>query len=161
MLETNENFKEINTILNRYKKGEYLIQILRDIQNKYGYISEEVQKYIAVKMNIPVSKINGVVTFYSLFNTKPKGKYTIGVCMGTACYVKGAMDILTKIKDELSIKEGETTEDLLFTLSVTRCIGACGLAPLITINDDVYGRLTTNEIPEILNKYKEQKEAAN
>jgi NADH:ubiquinone oxidoreductase subunit E len=150
------SYKKIDEIIEHYKKDEYLIQILKDIQNINGFLSKDIQRYVSKKMNIPLSKVNSVVTFYSLFTMKPKGKYIISVCMGTACYVKGSNDILKKLKEILSIDEDSTTSDSLFTLKVTRCIGACGLAPVITINDDVYGRLKLEEIDKILNEYRKK-----
>lgn len=147
-------YKEIDEIIQKYNKPGELIRILQKVQDLYGYLSEDVQIYIADKLKLPVSEVNGVVTFYSLFSTKPKGKYTVGVCLGTACYVKGANDILKKIKEELKINEDETTEDGLFTLRTTRCIGACGLAPVISVGDDIHGRLSPKDIPGILDKYR-------
>ncbi|MDK2799267.1 MAG: hypothetical protein PWQ70_886 [Clostridiales bacterium] len=149
-------YKEIDAVIEKYNKPGGLIRILQKVQDMYGYLSEDVQIYIADRLKLPISEVNGVVTFYSLFSTKPKGKYTIGVCLGTACYVKGANDILKKIKDELKINEDETTEDGLFTLRATRCIGACGLAPVITVGDDVHGRINPGEVPKILSKYREK-----
>ncbi len=149
-----EKFKKLDKIINKYKSQEgMLIRILQKAQEEFGYLPIKVQSYISEKLNIPVSKINGVVSFYSLFSEEPTGKYTIGVCLGTACYVKGANEILEAIKDELQIDVGETTMDGLFTLKATRCIGACGLAPVVTINEDVYGRLNPSDIPAILYKY--------
>ncbi|EOD00118.1 complex I 24 kDa subunit family protein [Caldisalinibacter kiritimatiensis] len=149
-----ENYKKLDEIIDRYKDQEgMLIRILQKAQDVFGYLPREVQSYISERLNIPISTINGVVSFYSLFSQEPRGKYTIGVCMGTACYVKGAQEVLDAIKDELQIDVGDTTMDRLFTLKATRCIGACGLAPVITINDEVYGRLTPSDVPSILYKY--------
>ncbi len=152
------NYKEVDEIIEKYKKPENLIRILQKVQQIYGYLSEDVQIYIADKLKLPVSEVNGVVTFYSLFSMKPKGKYTIGICLGTACYVKGGNDILKKLKNELKINEDETTEDGLFTIQATRCIGACGLAPVITVGDDVHGRIKPDDIPNILEKYRKSRE---
>ncbi|MBZ4686987.1 MAG: hypothetical protein PWQ96_1256 [Clostridia bacterium] len=149
-----ENFRKLDEIIERYKNQEgMLIRILQKSQEVFGYLPVKVQAYISEQLNIPISTVNGVVTFYSLFNEEPQGKYVIGVCMGTACYVKGAPEILDAVKDELQIEEEETTMDRLFTLKSTRCIGACGLAPVMTINDEVYGRLTPADIPPILYQY--------
>lgn len=137
----------------RFEKGA-LMPILQKAQEIYGYLPVEVQKIIATEMDIPMEKIYGVVTFYSQFSLFPKGEYTISVCLGTACYVKGSGDIFEKISDILGIKAGETTADGKFTLLDCRCIGACGLAPVMTVNDDVYGRLTVNDIAGIIAKYK-------
>ena len=129
--------------------------VLHKAQEIFGCLSLDVQKYISKELDIPVSDIYGVATFYSQFTLKPKGKYKIGVCMGTACYVKGSQAILNELAKELDMKVGDTTDDGLFTLEATRCLGACGLAPIIMINDDVYGRLKPEDIKEIVAKYKE------
>ena len=120
----------------------------------YGYLPKEVQIRVAEGLNIPLSEVYGVITFYSLFTLKPRGKHTIGVCMVTACYVKGAPGVLEALQNELGIGANDTTDDGLFSLVITRCVGACGLAPVMTIGDDVYGRLTADKIPEIIAKYK-------
>ncbi len=130
-----------------------LMPVLQQAQEVYGYLPIEVQKIIAEEMNIPLEKIYGVVTFYSQFSLNPKGKYTISVCLGTACYVKGSGDIFNEISAKLGIGGGETTPDGKFTLVDCRCIGACGLAPVLTVNDDVYGRLTVDDVDGILAKY--------
>ena len=148
--------KEVDEIIEKYNEPGGLIRILQKVQQLYGYLSEDTQIYIADKLKLPVSEVNGIVTFYSLFSTKPKGKYIIGVCLGTACYVKGAADILKAFKDELKINEDETSKDGLFTIRVTRCVGACGLAPVITIGEDVHGKISASDIPEIINKYREK-----
>ncbi|GAA0743232.1 NADH-quinone oxidoreductase subunit NuoE [Clostridium oceanicum] len=144
--------KYIDSIEN--KKGT-LIQVLHKAQSIFGYLSESVQVFVAKKLEIPVSKVYGVITFYSYFTTKPKGKYSINVCMGTACFVKGAGDVLKQFEDKLGIKVGETTEDGKFTLEVLRCVGACGLAPVVTINDKVYGHFTKKDVENVLEEYKE------
>ena len=130
-----------------------LMPIMQRAQDIFGYLPEDVQKYIAKEMDIPVSDVYGVATFYAQFNLEPKGQYTISVCMGTACYVKGAGDVLERIQKRLGIEPGGTTPDGRFSLEATRCIGACGLAPVMTINEDVYGRLTPDEVDKILDKY--------
>ena len=130
-----------------------LMPIMQRAQDIFGYLPEDVQKYIAREMDIPVSDVYGVATFYAQFNLEPKGQYTISVCMGTACYVKGAGDVLERIQKRLGIEPGGTTPDGRFSLEATRCIGACGLAPVMTINEDVYGRLTPDEVDKILDKY--------
>ncbi len=135
------------------KKGSLMV-VLQHAQEIYGYLPYEVQKMIAEGMSIPMEKIYGVVTFYSQFSLQPKGKYKISVCLGTACYVKGAGDLMDKLKKALDLKEGECSPDGLFSLEACRCIGACGLAPVLTVNDDVYGRLTVDDIEGILSKYK-------
>ena len=130
-----------------------LMPILQQAQEIYGYLPIEVQEIIAKEMDIPLEKIYGVVTFYSQFSLNPKGKYTISVCLGTACYVKGSGDISNKLSEILRIKGGETTPDGKFSLVDCRCIGACGLAPVLTVNEDVYGRLTVDDVADILAKY--------
>jgi len=130
-----------------------LIPVLHEAQSIYGYLPYEVMKRIAEGLQIPVAKVYGVATFYSQFSLEKKGKYRINVCMGTACYVKGSGDILNKFRERLGIEVGECTDDGLFSLESCRCIGACGLAPVITINDEVYGRLTEKDIDAIIDKY--------
>ena len=147
--------KQINAICDRYiNERTPLMMILSDIQKEYGYIPLEVQELVSERTGISVAEIYGVVTFYSFFSLKPKGKYVIGCCLGTACYVKGSGDIYNKLMEKLGIVGGECTPDGKFSLDACRCIGACGLAPVMTINDDVYGRLTVEDIDGILEKYK-------
>lgn len=129
------------------------IPVLHKAQDIYGYLPIEVQTMIAEGLNVPLAEIYGIVTFYTQFSLNPKGEYQIGVCLGTACYVKGSGDILEEIKEILKIDVGECTPDGKFSLEATRCVGACGLAPVVTINDDVYGRLNKGEIGAILAKY--------
>lgn len=149
-----EKFLELKKVIeeNRGKKGA-LMPILHEAQRIFGAVPLEVQKIISKELNIPVSEIYGIVSFYAQFTLEPKGEYLIGVCLGTACYVKGAQKIIDRIKSELNIEVGETTPDRKFSLEATRCLGACGLAPVLMINNDVYGRLTEAEIPGILKKY--------
>ena len=130
-----------------------LIHVLHEAQEIYGYLPIEVQKVIAEGLNIPLAEVYGVVTFYAQFSLKPKGEYKISVCLGTACYVKGSGDIYNKLQELLGIEGGQCTPDGKFSLDACRCIGACGLAPVLTINDDVYGRLTAAEMADILAKY--------
>ena len=130
-----------------------VIPVLHEAQNIYGYLPIEVQKMISEGLNVPLAEIYGIVTFYAQFSLNPKGKYQIAVCLGTACYVKGAGDLLDKVKDILGIDVGECTPDGKFSIDATRCIGACGLAPVLTVNDDVYGRLTVDDVADIIKKY--------
>ena len=130
-----------------------LMPVLQQAQDIYGYLPIEVQKIISDEMEIPLEKIYGVVTFYAQFSLYPKGKYNISVCLGTACYVKGSGDIYDKLQEILQIGSGECTADGKFSLEACRCIGACGLAPVMTVNEDVYGRLTVDQISDILAKY--------
>ena len=130
-----------------------LMPVLQQAQDIYGYLPIEVQKIISDEMEIPLEKIYGVVTFYAQFSLYPKGKYNISVCLGTACYVKGSGDIYDKLQEILKISGGECTADGKFSLEACRCIGACGLAPVMTVNEDVHGRLTVDQIEDILAKY--------
>ena len=130
-----------------------VMPILQKAQEIYGYLPIEVQTMIAEKMDVPLEEIYGVSTFYSLFALTPKGKYNVSVWMGTACYVKGAADVLGKICEVLGIQPEECTQDGKFSITECRCIGACGLAPVMTVNDDVYGRVSVSEVEDILSKY--------
>jgi NADH-quinone oxidoreductase subunit E/NADP-reducing hydrogenase subunit HndA len=147
--------KKINEICDRYvDERTPLMMILSDIQKEYGYIPLEVQEIVSARTGVSVAEIYGVVTFYSFFSLQPKGKYVIGVCLGTACYVKGAQQILDKFAEIIGIKPGETSADGLFTLDALRCIGACGIAPAVTINGKVYPKLTVDAVPKIVEEYK-------
>lgn len=147
--------KKINEICDRYiNERTPLMMILSDIQKEYGYIPLEVQELVSQRTGISVAEIYGVVTFYSFFSLTPKGKYVIGVCLGTACYVKGAQQIIDKFSEIIGIKPGETSADGLFTLDALRCIGACGIAPAVTINGKVYPKLTVDAVPKIVEEYK-------
>ena len=155
--------KQITEIVNRFKDEETpLMMVLEAIQTEYGYIPLEVQELVSKLMNIPVAEIYGVVTFYSFFSLTPKGKYVIGVCLGTACYVKGSQLIMDKFSEILGIKPGETTSDGLFTLDALRCIGACGIAPAISINGKVYPKMEVNRVGALIKEYHDlaEKEAA-
>lgn len=150
-----ENFKKLQEVIDEYKeKKGALIPVLQKAQDIFGYLPLEVQKFIVKGMDVPLQRIYGIVTFYAQFSLEPKGEHTIGLCMGTACYVRGAQKVLEKVKEELGVDVGDTTKDLKFTLTATRCLGCCGLAPVMMIDDDVYGRLTPDRIPEILGKYR-------
>ena len=145
----------INGIIDRYiAEKTPLMMILSDIQKEYGYIPLEVQELVSERTGISVAEIYGVVTFYSFFSLKPKGKYVIGVCLGTACYVKGSQQVIDKFSEILNIKPGETSEDGLFTLDALRCIGACGIAPAITINGKVYPKVEVKQVPKIVEEYR-------
>lgn len=149
-----EQEEKVQQVIAKYKGTDgALIPVLHEVQEIIGYLPLEVQQVISKGIGVPVSEIYGVVTFYTQFSINPKGKYKIGVCLGTACYVKGSGDILEKIKEILGIDVGECTEDGKFSLEATRCIGACGLAPVVSINDDVYGRLVVDDIEGIIAKY--------
>jgi len=135
------------------KKGA-LIEVLHKAQNIFGYLPEEVQLFVGEKLDVPVSKVYGVISFYSYFTTEPRGEHVVNICMGTACFVRGSANVLAEFEKELGIKTGETTADGKFTIEVLRCVGACGLAPVVTINDRVYGHVTAAEVKKILAEYK-------
>jgi NADP-reducing hydrogenase subunit HndA len=148
--------QKLQEVFEKYKDTEgALIPVLHEAQEIYGYLPLEVQMMVSEGLGISLAEIYGVVTFYTQFTLKQKGKFKIQVCMGTACYVKGSSMILDKMKEKLGIHVGDCTDDGKFSLDATRCIGACGLAPVMMINDDVYGRLTPDEIEGILEKYKD------
>ena len=152
---TKEQEAELLKVITAHKnhKGA-LMPILQEAQEIYGYLPIEVQSIISNEMNIPLEKVYGIVTFYSQFSLNPKGKYNVSVCLGTACYVKGAGDIFHKIQELLGIGDKGCTADGSFSLESCRCIGACGLAPVLTVNDDVYGKITVDDVEGILAKYK-------
>lgn len=135
------------------KKGA-LIEVLHKAQNIFGYLPEEVQLFVGEKLDVPVSKVYGVISFYSYFTTEPRGEHVVNICMGTACFVRGSANVLAEFEKELGIKTGETTADGKYTIEVLRCVGACGLAPVVTINDRVYGHVTAAEVKKILAEYK-------
>jgi NADH:ubiquinone oxidoreductase subunit E len=150
-----DKFILLENVIHDYEgKESNLIQILHMAQAIFGYLPTEVQHFIADQMGISVSKVNSVLTFYSFFSTMPKGKFSVSVCLGTACYVRGGKEVLNKLKDVMGIDVGETTEDKLFSLSVMRCIGSCGLAPAMTINGKVYKQVSPSKIQRILGMLK-------
>ena len=149
-----ENLDVVKAIVAEHKEVPgCLMQILQETQTKYGYLPIELQSTIADELDIPLTEVFGVATFYSQFTLKPKGKYKIGVCLGTACYVRGSQGVMDKVTSILGIGVGDTTEDGKFSVDATRCVGACGLAPVMMINEEVFGRLTINEVPDILEKF--------
>ena len=151
---TKEQEAELDALIAELKGEEgALMRVLQGAQGIYGYLPIEVQKHIAIALDVSLSEVYGVSTFYSQFSLNPKGEVAIGVCLGTACYVKGSGDIINKVTEILGVKAGETSPDGKYSLEATRCIGACGLAPVLTINDEVYGRLTVADIKGILEKY--------
>ncbi|MDF2685486.1 MAG: hypothetical protein K0S55_667 [Clostridia bacterium] len=151
---TAEQKEKLSEVINKLKETKgALMPIMQEAQEIYGYLPIEVQKMIANEMNIPLEEVYGVATFYSQFSLNPKGVYKVSVCLGTACYVRGSQDVADKVKTCLSIDDGGITPDGKFSYDATRCIGCCGLAPVMVINDDVYGRLTADEVPGILKKY--------
>lgn len=151
---TVEQDEKLQAVIEKHRNTDgALIPVLHEAQEIYGYLPKEVQQKISDGLNIPMSEIYGVITFYTQFSIYPKGKYQISVCLGTACYVKGSGNIIDKIKQKIGIDVGQCTDDGKFSLDATRCIGACGLAPVLTVNDEVYGRLTVDDVDGILAKY--------
>lgn len=150
-----EMLKQLDDIIETYQKTEgALIPILQTAQRLFGYLPEKVIKKISVKLNKPYSEVAGVVNFYSFFSTVPRGKYVVRVCLGTACYVRGGKDVLEALRKELAVDVGQTTSDKLFSLDVGRCFGACGLAPVIMVNDDVHQRVKPVKVGELLDAYR-------
>ncbi len=153
---TAEQEAQLQEIIAKYKDDKSnLMAVMQEAQGIYGYLPMEVQLMIAEGMDVPLEKVYGVATFYAQFSLSPKGKYNISVCLGTACYVKGAGELMDKLSEILGIGADECTEDGKFSLTACRCIGACGLAPVLTVNEDVYGRLVADDIPGIIAKYQE------
>jgi NADP-reducing hydrogenase subunit HndA len=153
---TKEQEKELMAVIKRHGEDPgALMPVLQEAQEIYGYLPYEVQNIIARELKISLEEVYGVATFYSQFSLNPKGKYKVSVCLGTACYVKGSGDINEKVKQILGISDGDCTEDGLFSIEACRCVGACGLAPVMMINDEVYGRLTPDDVETILNKYRD------
>ena len=151
---TPEQEAQLKAVIEAHKHDKsYLMAVMQEAQNIYGYLPLEVQSMIADGMDVPLEKVYGVATFYAQFSLSPKGDYNISVCLGTACYVKGSGDIIEKFKERLGIEVGQCTDDGKFSLEATRCIGACGLAPVLTVNDDVYGKITADDVDDILSKY--------
>ena len=153
---TKEQEEKLIAMINANKdiKGS-MMPILQQAQEIYGYLPLEVQKIIARETGVSVEEIFGIVTFYSQFKLNPNGKYAIAVCLGTACYVKGAQELLDAIEAEIGVKAGDTSPDGKYSVEATRCIGACGLAPVLTVNEEVYGRLNVDDVPGIVAKYKD------
>ena len=149
--------KEIDAFIDELSRAGSLdgklIAVLHKAQEIVGYLPDEVQAHIARRLAIPVAKVNGVVTFYSFFSTVPKGKYVINVCMGTACFVVGADKVLDEFKKQLRIEAGQTTSDMVFSLNALRCVGACGLAPVVQINEKMYGKVTVEEVSQLIDAY--------
>lgn len=135
------------------KEKDNLIAILNEVQQKYGYIPKESQLVVSEYLDIPLAEVYGVITFYSRFTLEPKGKYNLSICLGTACFVKGSKEILDRAKERLNIEEGKTTPDGKFSLDTMRCVGACGLAPVFIINNEVYGKATVKKLDEVLDEY--------
>ena len=152
---TEEQANALKEVIAQHKdQAGAVIPVLHKAQEIYGYLPIEVQTMIAEGLNVRLAEVYGIVTFYAQFSINPKGRYQIGVCLGTACYVKGSGEILEKVKEILGIDVGECTADGMFSIDATRCIGACGLAPVMTVNGDVYGRLVADDVYGIIEKYK-------
>ena len=148
---------EISKLAEKWKgKKGNLIMVLHEIQNKYGYVPRKVALELSEVLEVPLARIYEVITFYSYFKLNPPGKYTISVCLGTACYLKGAAEIVNEMKKILNINEGETTADGLFHLEVVRCLGCCGLAPVVKVGDKIHGKVKKNQVVEILSKYRHE-----
>ena len=148
--------QQIKDICAAYNNSEgELINVLHKVQNKLGYLPAEVQEVIAKELKTSVAKVYGVVTFYSFFTMIPRGKFPISICMGTACYVRGAEQVLSEFKRQLQVEVGESTGDGKFSLNCLRCVGACGLAPVVMVGDKVYGRVAPTQVKEIIADYKE------
>jgi NADH:ubiquinone oxidoreductase subunit E len=159
MIDVNDtNIIEIKKYIEETKGMEhaesYLIAVLHKVQGMFGYLDKEVMDFVAEEMNIPTAHIWGVATFYHYFNLEPIGKHVVSICMGTACYVKGGDKILNTLKSELGISTGETTEDGMFTLQEARCLGACGIAPVIMVDDKIYGELDSKKTIDVINRYR-------
>ena len=151
----------LETLFQKYlPEKDNLIQMLNEVQEHYGYVPMHVQKELSEFLNVPMAEIYGVVTFYSRFSLEPQGKYKISVCLGTACFVKGSQKIMDRLVDRLKIKEGETTKDGLFTIEQTRCVGACGLAPVFTVNGEVYGKASVQKLDQVLDELIEKEKQA-
>ena len=160
MPDMKEKFDQLQQVIAELKdQPGALMPVMQKAQGIFGCLPMDVQKVIAEGLGVTLSEVYGVATFYAQFTLEPSGKYIISVCLGTACYVKGAQKVLDKLSEVLEVPFGKTIADGLFTLNPTRCLGACGLAPVMTINDDVYGRLTPDDIPGIIAKYREKEQA--
>ncbi len=145
---------EIVNITTKWEEDtDFVIEMLQDVQEKYNYLPEEAVHFISEQVDVPMTRLYSLATFYKAFSLEPRGEHPISVCMGTACHVKGGQRILERLERELGVKEGDTTDDLKFSLDAVRCLGCCGLAPVITIGDDLYGKVNQNKIPGILGEY--------
>lgn len=154
-----EAYRDIEKVIDRHAGDPgSLIQVLHYAQERLGYVPRDVQVRVAEKLGVSLAEVCGVITFYSFFRERPRGKYTVSSCQGTACYVRGAPEVLARLERELGIKAGDSTPDGLFSIEVVRCLGACGLAPVLTVNKDTYGRLTEDKVPAMLAMYRVKKD---
>lgn len=162
-LNENETYTKLDNFIQEHNciDEASLIKVLHYAQHLFGYLPRDVQKHIAIKLNVPVSKVYGVISFYSYFTDTPRGENIVQVCMGTGCFVKGSDKVLESFENELHIKAGETTDDMKFTLSGVRCVGACGLAPVVLINDKVFGHVSASDVKGILETYLIEKASQN
>jgi NADH-quinone oxidoreductase subunit E len=153
---TEGKYRELEEFINNLpdKQGA-LIEVLHKAQGIFGYLPKEVQIFVGQKLDVPASKVFGVVSFYSYFTTEPRGEYVVNICMGTACFVRGAAIVLEEFEKQIGVKVGETTADGKYTIEVLRCVGACGLAPVVMVNDKVYGHVTAGDVKSILEEYQE------
>ncbi|MBU4189937.1 MAG: NADH-quinone oxidoreductase subunit NuoE [Candidatus Thermoplasmatota archaeon] len=164
-LSGDENFvapcSELDSIINKYdSKKEFLITILQEIQEKYNYLPKNTLIYVSEKLNVPLIQVYSVATFYKTFSLKPRGKHIINACVGTACHVRGGRRIVDEVKRKLNVNVGETTPDKLFTLETVRCLGACALGPVVVVDGEYHGQMTTNKVDALLQKYSAQEENA-
>jgi NADH:ubiquinone oxidoreductase subunit E len=154
---TPEHLEMVDRLIEPYRgQPGNLIQVLHKAQNQVGFLPREVQVRVAEGLNVPLTKVYGVVSFYSFFNTRPKGRHKISICAGTACYVRGARELINQLKEDLQLEPGSTTEDGMFSLDLVRCVGACGLGPVVTVDDEVYGKVHREKLTKIIAKYKEE-----
>lgn len=153
---TEGKYRELEEFINNLpdKQGA-LIEVLHKAQGIFGYLPKEVQIFVGQKLDVPASKVFGVVSFYSYFTTEPRGEYVVNICMGTACFVRGAANVLEEFEKQIGVKVGETTQDGKYTIEVLRCVGACGLAPVVMVNEKVYGHVTAQDVKSILEEYQE------
>jgi len=150
-----EDLEKVSTLITANENGTgTLVPLLQDINSEYGYLPENILKYVSTELHIPLSQIYNIATFYKGFSLTPRGRYIISVCLGTACHVRGGQKIMERLERDLGIKIGETTSDLNFTLEAVRCLGCCGLAPVVTVGDDLYGKMSQVKIPSTIEKYK-------
>ena len=153
----NQKDKFMEELFNEYLPvKDNLIQMLNEVQEHYGYIPEKAQRDLSEFLNVPMAEIYGVITFYSRFSLEPKGKYNISVCLGTACFVKGSQAIFDRLKERLKLEDGQTSADGKFSIDTTRCVGACGIAPVFTVNNEVYGHATVKKLDEVLDKLEKE-----
>lgn len=152
-----EAYRDIDRVIQEHRGDRgALIQVLHYVQERLGYVPKDVQVRVAQALGVSLSDVYGVITFYSFFREKPRGKFIISSCQGTACYVRGAPEVLARLEKELGISAGDTTDDGLFTIEIVRCLGACGLAPVITVNNETHGRMTEDKVPAILDYYRKK-----